>query len=422
MKSNIALTLAAVLIFLLAGAAVSQADKFKLKTGAMGQLCLTCHVSFQEKMKKKHLHTPLANGECTGCHNPHTSTHGKLMAADPKGICFNCHDRMAPDRAASVHQDVAAGNCTACHDPHAADNKANLVRAGSKLCFGCHEELGKKIGGNKFAHAPVAGNCLSCHTPHASAKNPRLLIADDPALCLKCHQTGGASFKKVHLNYPVEKGRCTSCHNPHGSSTRAILYDNVHPPVSNKMCGQCHAEATAAKPFELKSTGFQLCQGCHYDMMNDALNAKRLHWPLVDSKGCINCHSPHASPEPGLLKKPQLKLCGDCHGDTVARQERAPTKHPPIADGECSSCHSPHGSDNLFILNKPSVIEVCSTCHEWQTHSTHPIGEKVIDPRNKNLTLQCLSCHRTHGTEYKHFIYFDTVQELCVQCHTQFRR
>jgi predicted CXXCH cytochrome family protein len=65
---------------------------------------------------------------------------------------------------------------------------------------------------------------------------------------------------------------------------------------------------------------------------------------------------------------------------------------------------------------------MCAQCHEWQTHSTHPIGEKFADPRNKNVTLQCLSCHRSHGTEYKHFIYYDTTNDLCIQCHTQYRR
>ena len=422
MRITTAIALAGSLAILLAGTAVSQADKYNLKAGARGKNCLSCHVSFQEKMQKKFIHSPLANGECTGCHNPHASSHGKLMAAEPDEICYKCHDNVVPEEAASVHQDVLEGNCVLCHDPHAADNRANLVRAGSKLCFECHAELGEKIGQNKFGHSPVQTDCLSCHNPHAAAENPSLLTDSVPALCLNCHQTDSSSFKKVHLNYPVEQGRCTSCHNPHGSSTVAILYDNVHAPVSNKMCSQCHVEPSAPAPFALKSKGFEVCQGCHYDQMTEMLNQERLHWPVVDEKGCINCHSPHASPEGSLLKEPPLALCGQCHTDTLDRQERAQTKHPPIAEGECTTCHSPHGSDNLFILNQASTVDLCGTCHEWQTHSTHPIGEEVIDPRNKNLTLQCLSCHRTHGTEYKHFIYFDTIKELCVQCHTQYRR
>jgi predicted CXXCH cytochrome family protein len=202
----------------------------------------------------------------------------------------------------------------------------------------------------------------------------------------------------------------------------AILYDNVHEPVSKNMCKQCHQDAGSATPLALQKSGFELCQGCHYEMMNQTFNKNRVHWPLVDQTGCLNCHTPHASSQNDLLKAPMLSLCGSCHADTIARQERSQTKHQPIAEGECSSCHSPHGADNVFILNESSTIELCANCHEWQKHSTHPIGEKVVDPRNPNITLQCLSCHRTHGTEYKNFLYYETTQDLCVQCHAQYRR
>jgi predicted CXXCH cytochrome family protein len=50
------------------------------------------------------------------------------------------------------------------------------------------------------------------------------------------------------------------------------------------------------------------------------------------------------------------------------------------------------------------------------------MGEKLKDPRNKNLTIQCLSCHRAHGTEYKKLIPYPTTSELCTKCHEQYRR
>ena len=52
------------------------------------------------------------------------------------------------------------------------------------------------------------------------------------------------------------------------------------------------------------------------------------------------------------------------------------------------ACHDPHGSDSLFLANNASIIDLCGKCHDWQKHSTHPIGEKVKDPRNKNLNVQ----------------------------------
>ncbi|MFA5700294.1 MAG: cytochrome c3 family protein [Desulfuromonas sp.] len=407
---------------LAAVADVQAANPYNLAAGARGKLCLTCHEDFSKTMQKKHIHTPLAQGDCTGCHSPHAADHGKLLAADKSQICFSCHEGLVPEGAASSHLAVSEGNCVACHDPHSSDYKMNLIKPAGELCLGCHADFGLKIKQNKFPHSPVSDDCMICHTPHASADNPNLLNTNVPELCLGCHDADKKTFKSQHMNYPVEQANCSSCHNPHGSSTQSMLYDNVHEPLSKRMCKQCHADPTAAQPFETLRDGFELCQGCHYDMVNDTFNKQRIHWPLVDKTGCLNCHSPHASAEANLMKAPMKQVCGSCHGDTIARQERSLTKHQPINDGECSICHDPHSSNNAFILTEPSNINLCGQCHDWQIHSTHPIGAEVVDPRNPNLTLDCLSCHRTHGTEYPHFIYYETINDLCVQCHTKFRR
>lgn len=411
-----------VFTFCLAATGVRAEGKFKLKPGAEGKLCLNCHTAFSSKMKAKHIHTPLVEGECTGCHNPHAANHGMLLDAEVGSICYNCHDSVVPKDSVSAHQVVAEGKCVSCHDPHSSDNPANLIKGGSALCFDCHKELGEKIASNKFSHAPVKKDCLNCHNPHASEKNANLLKVAEPKLCLGCHKTDSSGFKKRHMNYPVEQGRCTSCHDPHGSNSGAILADHVHAPIKNEMCNQCHNEPNSPQPFALKKNGFELCQGCHYEMINEAFNKNRLHWPLVDKTGCINCHSPHASKEAGLLRGKMLDVCGSCHADTIARQDRSQTKHQPISEGKCTICHSPHASNNLFLQKQESTITTCAQCHDWQTHSTHPIGAEVTDPRNRNLSLDCLSCHRTHGTEYKQFLYFQDVQSLCVQCHTKYRR
>ncbi len=420
-KTIVFVVLAGVMFCLLAGAAVA-ADKFKLKPGARGTLCLECHTAFSAKMQEKYIHTPLVEGECSGCHNPHTSNHGMLMETDADSICYRCHDSVVPDNSVSSHAIVAEGQCVTCHDPHASANPANLVRGGRDLCFGCHKELGAKIAANKFGHTPVEQDCMECHTPHASEQNHSLLKAEEPGLCLDCHDISSRSFKSLHMNYPVEQGRCSTCHDPHGSSSGAILADNVHMPIKKQMCNQCHNEPDSTEPFAVKKQGYELCQGCHYDMINDAFAKDRLHWPLADVVGCMNCHTPHASAQDSLLKAPMKQVCGDCHADTLARQDRSASKHQPVNDGECMICHSPHASDNLFLSRQESTIESCGDCHDWQAHSTHPIGAEVIDPRNQNIELDCLSCHRTHGTEYKHFIYYPDIQSLCVQCHTKYRR
>ena len=409
--------------FLLAGVLhASGEDKFKLKAGARGKICLTCHATFEEKMKQPYVHTPVKTGNCAGCHNPHTSSHGKFLAADRNKVCYLCHANMVPDKAVSTHKVVVEGNCTKCHDPHGAKNRYNLLEAGNKLCFGCHTAMKDPVEKAKFAHAPVVKGCVSCHNPHASVKADFLLADKVPGLCLTCHKTTTPSFAKQHMNYPVGNARCTSCHNPHGSDRGGILYNNVHKPVANKMCNQCHEEPTSQTPFATKKPGYELCRGCHSTMMNEAFGKNRIHWPLMTKNGCLSCHNPHASTENKLMKAPMKIVCGKCHSDTIDRQERSLTKHPPIYEGNCVACHLPHASDNSYLFNQQNVIDLCGTCHDWQRHSTHPIGEKFVDPRNKNLTLTCLTCHRAHGNENKNFIYTPVVSDLCTQCHVKYKR
>jgi predicted CXXCH cytochrome family protein len=421
-KKLVPFILIAVLYVVTATFAQENDLKYRLKPGASGKVCLKCHVNLQETMKKPFVHTPLKTGDCTGCHNPHTSSHGKLLAANTTSICSICHKSVVPADARSKHKVVAEGGCMKCHDPHAASNKFNLLKGGNDLCFSCHKEMGEAVTKAKFKHSPVGKGCLTCHDPHASAKFGFLLKNDVPALCVGCHKTDKPLFAKQHMNYPVAKARCTTCHDPHGSDVAGILYNNVHRPVAGKMCNQCHEDAASSTPLKTKRDGMDLCKGCHNEMVNRTLGKNRLHWPLLEKRGCMTCHNPHASKQKGLLKGDMLTICGSCHKDTIQRQEKSMTKHAPIMEGKCTACHDPHASDSLFLANKPSTIDMCGKCHDWQKHSTHPIGENVKDPRNKNLTLQCLSCHRSHGTEFKHFIPFATTSELCTQCHEQYKR
>jgi len=418
-RSGLVLLLLGACVLFPASSSYAQ-EKFKLKPGARGKICLNCHVTFEDKLKSPSVHTPVKAGNCSECHNPHTSSHGKLLYEDPSKICSKCHS-MVPKNAVSTHKVVIEQNCTLCHDTHAAKYKYNLTQNGNALCFSCHPGLGDATKKAKFKHFPVEKGCLSCHDPHASVKSASLLKDEVPSLCVTCHKPGTPAFAKRHMNYPVAKSRCTTCHNPHGSSTAGILYDTVHKPVANKMCNQCHEEPASANPFRTKREGFELCRSCHSKMVNETIGKNHLHWPLVSKQGCLSCHTPQASAQTALLKGPRVQLCGTCHGDTIARSERAQDKHAPVKEGDCNACHMPHSSNNTFLLKKP-IMEQCGMCHDWMKHSSHPVGDKVRDPRNKNLTVQCLSCHSAHGTVYKKLLLTEAVSQTCTQCHADHRR
>jgi len=401
----------------LAVATARAQDKFRLKPGARGKICLQCHTAFEEGLKLPFVHTPVKEGACSDCHNPHTSSHGKLLAAEPEEICSNCHSGLIPEEPASVHPPVAAGRCIECHDPHASQNKNNLRAGGEALCGTCHGDIVAHASGSRFKHSPVEKGCLSCHDPHASEAGGSLLKKDVPALCLGCHRSEQPAFAAAHRNYPVAEARCTSCHDPHGSDNAGILWADVHPPLANRMCNQCHVDPSSPDPLETKRQGFEVCRGCHADVVNGIVTSNRVHWPAIDGTGCLNCHNPHAAKESSLLREPVKPLCGSCHQATLGNLDKAAVKHPPAEEGECITCHSPHASDTGFLLAAPNVIEMCGTCHDWQQHSTHPIGEKVTDPRNKNLTLSCMSCHEPHASPFKSFTHLNPDADLCVQCH-----
>lgn len=157
-------------------------------------------------------------------------------------------------------------------------------------------------------------------------------------------------------------------------------------------------------------------------MINEAALSPHVHWPVLDAQACSSCHVPHASKVDGLLAEPMKPLCGSCHQDVIRRQERSVVQHTPVAEGECTACHTAHSSNASFLLTDTRVEEVCGNCHDWKTHSAHPMGEEVVDPRNPNLSVGCLTCHRTHGSPYDHLTHLESTGPLCVDCHEQYQR
>ncbi|MES0446384.1 MAG: cytochrome c3 family protein [Desulfobacterales bacterium] len=419
------------LLFFVTPAQAYSPEKFKLKTGAKGKLCLKCHETFQKTLKSRYLHPLLKTGDCSGCHVPHASTHKNLLTAGATRLCLNCHQKVLPEKARSAHTMVAGGNCNKCHNSHGSNNKFILLKSGNDLCLDCHKDMGEKIKNDEFKHKSLGKGkgCLNCHDPHTSTRFSFLLKKDAPSLCLGCHKTDKPSFKTQHMNYPVADSNCSSCHNPHGSDKKGILYATAHAPVSEKKCAECHAGPKSRAPLKTKKRGTELCRQCHKDMLDKTFSKNRVHWPLMDNTGCLNCHNPHATKQKKLVKGPIVSVCGRCHSDTVELQKLS-INNPknkqlcePVKTGNCTSCHAPHSADNILLIAQSSSTDLCGKCHEWHTHSTHPIGEKAIDQRNKNLTVDCLSCHKSCGTgNNPGMMHFEATYEMCIQCHLDRKR
>lgn len=171
----------------------AQKGSMKLTQDVPG-LCFGCHD--QSKFKGKSVHSPVAGGMCTSCHNPHQTETGKLLMSDQPDLCYNCHDKSLFTKK-NVHAAVAMG-CTSCHNPHVSENAKLLSKAINPLCATCHADKasGRHVmaipgkGFHPIGGRPEPGNtgkqmsCISCHDPHSSDFEK---LYPSGAICSKCH-------------------------------------------------------------------------------------------------------------------------------------------------------------------------------------------------------------------------------------------
>lgn len=304
-------------------------------------LCYTCH---DEYGKKKNVHSPVADGACTDCHDPHASDEDALLKAELGTVCKDCHE--GPSDHPKLHSPVEDGDCISCHLPHESDTTALLVKEGSALCIECHDGM-SDVMDKKVVHSPLEDGCLDCHDPHGSEQD-MLLTDAPPKLCYSCHDTKEAEIAEAPVSHGAmddPKG-CVLCHTPHSGDHSALLVDSTR-----KVCLECHDTDVPAK-------------------------ATVLHGKNKDGD-CSDCHTPHGGEVEGLLVKefPEGKyqrwsgtaypLCFSCHErDMVDKADSSSatgfrdgsrnlhTIH--VDDGEkgrsCRMCHQVHGTDNPNLV------------------------------------------------------------------------
>lgn len=323
---------------------------FKL-TQDMPDLCSTCH---DEYGKMKTVHSPVADGACTDCHDPHSTTEEKLLIKSVGEVCADCHESQTD--YPNLHGPVSDGDCIACHNPHETDTTALLLLEGTALCLDCHSEL-EDVMQKKVVHAPLEDGCISCHDPHGS-KFAKLLSDDGKAVCAECHTevTDAIDTAEVPHAAMEDDAGCMLCHSPHSSDHGALLVKSAR-----EVCMECHEDAMPAKSAVLHGKG--------------------------NSGDCADCHSPHGGALEALLvaaypegkyqvySETAYPLCFSCHErDLVASEETSTATgfrdgkknlHAiHVDDGEkgrsCTFCHSLHGSSN------PKLIQDSVAFGKWK--------------------------------------------------------
>jgi predicted CXXCH cytochrome family protein len=179
-------------------------------------------------------------------------------------------------------------------------------------------------------------------------------------------------------------------------------------PFARGQCQSCHLSRGGAS---LAVKGPALCLKCH-ETFKPVLDRKLVHAPIQGERGCVACHNPHAGQEAELLPTQQDELCWRCHDRSLAKGKVA---HAALEQG-CNSCHDPHAADHKKLLSE-DVDGLCRNCHADLSKHFHPTGNgKAADPRT-GQALDCVSCHRPHGSELEALLTHDPKRDLCVQCH-----
>ncbi len=180
------------------------------------EFCFSCHPAIEEKYKKsrsKHEGLYLEKA-CGTCHLPHFAPYKKLLNNKEIDLCLSCHNDKNTISSKSpkditielkqtyLHEPLAQGQCSVCHDPHGSKFYKLLIAPYPDaiyaayepeiydLCFTCHDKglLTSQTTGTTtsfrngsqnlhYLHATIPGKgrtCKTCHQSHAS-NGPKLI-------------------------------------------------------------------------------------------------------------------------------------------------------------------------------------------------------------------------------------------------------
>ncbi len=186
---------------------------------------------------------------------------------------------------------------------------------------------------------------------------------------------------------------------PLPSNVKAVSY---HAPFDSGDCSICHMSNDAQNPGPVKTSGNELCMGCHDDF-RQTLARKYAHPP--SQKNCLSCHNPHDSKQPKLLLDESETLCLSCHAG-IKQAAQSAVKHDALTQGgKCINCHNPHGA-NVEHLLVQLPMQLCLQCHDKDNVADHN-GKKLTNVKklladNPNhhgpvAGEDCSACHKTHG-------------------------
>ncbi len=191
-----------------------------------------------------------------------------------------------------------------------------------------------------------------------------------------------------------------------------------HPEMHANWSETAHAEALES----LKAIGQgenEVCLACHTaGFGQEGGFVDEATTPELAGVQCENCHGPaaeHASNPGDESLRPTVNLaaslCGECHTDAhhPTFDEWQLSKHALALDGLKTSSHAQ---------------DSCLECHSQDYR--HAIehqeeGEDVEVPTlaTAQLSIECVTCHSSHGGVEQEHQLLKPIASLCGECHTQ---
>jgi len=128
---------------------------------------------------------------------------------------------------------------------------------------------------------------------------------------------------------------------------------------------------------------------------------KNVHFPAGDD--CTRCHDKIGEHKFKMVE--QRELCFDCHDENRKRKY----VHEAVTSLECSSCHNSHGGNYKYYLLSERIDTMCFECHDQA-----PMTKKVV--HQPLAEGDCTGCHKPHSSDHP-VLLISKKEEFCVKCH-----
>jgi predicted CXXCH cytochrome family protein len=236
--------------------------------------------------------------------------------------------------------------------------------------------------------------------------------------CKACHSDVASNFQ--HAYHAQQGVECEDCHGPgslHAQSadiTKIISFSHRTAAEANGVCLGCHVQEQSVRNWMAgphAGNGVR-CTDCHqvHSTAPSPNAAMRLNFEAA-ATGHGATRVEDIVPESKVMFQARAEAndaCLRCH--QAERAQMSLPYHHPLREGKmsCVDCHDPHGGPTGNNLRAATVNQLCLQCH---TQYRGPFAYQ-----HPPVTESCVNCHVAHGSPNTNLL---TVSEpaLCLQCH-----